>query len=77
LKERKKRMFRKYPRKFLIETPDGKGEAVKEELGGVWEIAIPTGAFKSMGSTSDAQRDIRERLQGVYSRNEVSFGELQ
>ncbi len=59
-------MATKYPKRILIETPDGGGEAIKDTADGAWEVATPTGDFRFYGSTPQMKAEVRRRMVADY-----------
>lgn len=70
-------MGRAYPKTFSILTPDGEGEAVKNNSGAPWEISYPTGGLRWFGSCKEAQAEIKRRLRTDYGVGDiVNFGKV-
>lgn len=59
-------MATKYPKRILIETPDGGGEAIKDTAADAWHVATPTGDFRFYGSTPQMKVEVRHRMVADY-----------
>ena len=56
----------KYPKRILIDTPDGGGEAVKDTAGDAWRVATPTREFRFYGSISEMKAEVRRCMKTDY-----------
>ena len=54
---------------FIVETPDGQGEAIKEDRNQPWHVALPTGDFDFYGDVTAVRAEIKRRLKVQYPKS--------
>ena len=55
--------------KLFFHTPDGPGEARKDDRDEPWQIDLPTVAYRFFGSAAEAQAEVKKILAREYGTN--------